>query len=90
MYFLSENIVNYTDQEKAIDYLIDTSKGKIFQLNETAKIIVNEIKDGKNEKEIVDKIILEFEDVNKQQVEADIHTYIKSLIDSGVVNVKDD
>jgi|YNPBryunderm2012_1023409.scaffolds.fasta_scaffold39747_1 hypothetical protein len=59
-------------------FAFNGSTGDSFILNETATFILQKIKEGLSEKEILDLILKEYE-VNSIQAEKDLHDFITQL-----------
>jgi hypothetical protein len=60
---LYDNVVKYTDNETHKNYLVNPEFGEIFEVNQTAKIIFDCIKDGIPMEDIVKKLCDCFLDV---------------------------
>ena len=64
--------------------LVDVEGGKTFFINETGLIIYKMLKNGKNEKEIEEKIMSEF-DVRAEEARGDIKDFRGLLEGNGVL-----
>ena len=65
------------------EYNVDCSK--IITLNEVALFIIDRIKEGLNDDQIIDALLNEY-DVDKTTATNDVETFINKLIELGIVN----
>lgn len=86
MYKLVPSVIYDMDKESGKKYLVDIENGSLFQLNETASILIENIINGKSIEEYI-LFIKENseEDVDVEKVKNDVEMYINSLIDRNFI-----
>lgn len=65
------------------EYNVDCSK--IITLNEVALFIIDKIKEGFNDTQIIEALLKEY-DVDEETATNDVETFINKLIELGIVN----
>lgn len=65
------------------EYNVDCSK--IITLNEVALFIIDKIKDGFSDTQIIEALLKEY-DVDEETATNDVETFINKLIELGIVN----
>lgn len=65
------------------EYNVDCSK--IITLNEVALFIIDKIKEGFNDTQIIEALLKEY-DVDEKTATNDVETFINKLIELGIVN----
>ncbi len=65
------------------EYNVDCSK--IITLNEVALFIINKIKEGFSDTQIIEALLKEY-DVDEETATNDVETFINKLIELGIVN----
>lgn len=65
------------------EYNVDCSK--IITLNEVALFIINKIKEGFSDTQIIEALLKEY-DVDEKTATNDVETFINKLIELGIVN----
>lgn len=83
-YKLEEYIMLEYDEIEDKTYLMNLEDGVMFELNQTAKMIVECIKDNGNCDRYIEKIVLEL-GIDKEKVERDCEKYIAQLIAKGCI-----
>jgi hypothetical protein len=86
MYKLVPNVIYDVDRESNKKYLIDIENGTLFQLNETASMLVENIIDGKSLDEYV-RLIKDSvdDDIDTEKIRNDVEIYINSLLEQGFI-----
>lgn len=80
---IKENLIERQIGERY--FLNSTTNGScVYIMNETTYKIYSFIKDGKEISEIIDRLLDEF-DVEKMELESDVNTCVKDMINAGVV-----
>ena len=59
-------------------------KGMVF-LNETGKFIWKVLESGATKDEIVDKLLNEYEGATREEIEADVNTFIENLAKDNIL-----
>lgn len=87
MYRISDGVRSTNTQDGAI--VLDVRQGQIFNLNLAGSKILELLKSGTTESEIVDKMTLEF-GVGREVVEADVREFLAALIVHRLIEEKCD
>lgn len=86
MYKLTPSVIYDTDMESNKKYIIDIENGTLFQLNETASILIENIIKGKSIEEYILFIKENTEDnIDIEKIRTDAEIYIDSLIKHGFI-----
>ena len=78
----STNVRSTVTEEGVV--LLDVSSGKIFHSNQVGSRVWVKLQEGSPLSKIVDEISAEF-NAPREQVEADVHEYVKSLKTGGLI-----
>lgn len=86
MYKLSEHIMYDINQENNKEYLIDIENGDLFELNETAAMLIQYIVEEKSIDEYVNHVLYYIKNESeKEKVKNDIQTYINIIEEQGFI-----
>ncbi len=87
MYKLVPNIIYDVDKESNKKYLMDIENGTLFQLNETASILIEHIINVKSVDEYIQLIKESIDDdIDVEKIRNDVEIYINSLVEQGFIN----
>lgn len=87
MYKLVPNIIYDVDKESNKKYLMDIENGTLFQLNETASLLIEHIINGKSVDEYIQLIKESIDDdIDVEKIRNDVEIYINSLVEQGFIN----
>lgn len=82
---LVESVTTYKDEDTGNEYVINPNTGKIFEINETAKLIIESIIDEKTENEIIATISSMSPATDKRTIIDDFNTFIEVLQENNIV-----
>lgn len=83
---LSSSVIVDYDKENNTKYLMNIENGSIYNLNDTAYLIVNSIKNGKTVDDCIEEIIsLTDNQVPKEQIIDDTNKYLDELLLAGII-----
>ena len=86
MYNLVSNVIYDIDKESNKKYLMDIENGTLFQLNETASMLIENIINGKSIDEYIRLIKKSIDDdINVEKIRTDVEIYINSLLEQGFI-----
>jgi hypothetical protein len=81
MFRLNDTVFFETDKETGKKYLLDTEKGSLFHLNETAALLLDFLQDGKNVDEYTEFMLAHSDGIPSQTIRQDADQYITALLD---------
>lgn len=89
MYRLEEFIVLEKDEITGQNYLLELETGVMFELNETAKRIVESIKENGNCDQYVANIVSQTE-LSEEKVRSDCDKFVAVLLNKGFIKEVED
>ena len=84
-YILNPKIVFREEEEESLLYDPDT--GRVRILNETGTLIYELLAQKLNREKIIDSIISEYDDMNRQDLEKDFDEFTAQMEQSGILTV---
>ncbi|MTK10024.1 MAG: PqqD family protein [Hungatella sp.] len=87
-YILCEDVMKYLDEDTKVEYIVNVQKGTIFQLNDTAKLILQNIEDEPTFESIFSKLSTTFPDAEEQTIKSDLQEFIDHLVKQNFISVK--
>ena len=86
MYKLSQHIIFDTDNESNKKYLIDIENGDLFELNDTASILINYIVNEKEVDEYIDFIYKQLDkEIELEKLKNDTRMYLCQLEEKNII-----
>lgn len=80
-FMLDKNVMEYTDEETQKKYLINPKYSEIFEMNETAEMIIEYVKMQYEVSKIVSAIKEKFVDVSIEEVQSDVDMFLKIAVE---------
>ena len=87
-YILCEDVMKYLDEDTKVEYIVNVQKGTIFQLNDTAKLILQNLEDEPTFDKIFSKLSTTFPDAEEQTIKSDLQEFIDDLVKQNFISVK--
>ena len=86
MYKLSSKVIFDTEKTTKKKYLMDLENGRLFELNKSAAILIENIIEGKSVDDYINEIMACIpEGLCCNQVKEDAIVYLKQLVDKGFI-----
>lgn len=82
---LADEVMIYKDEDTSIEYIVNPQRGNIFELNDTARMIIHGIEAGDDIIDISDKIKKECNDAILEEVKKDVKLFIEALVANEIV-----
>lgn len=82
---LAEGVMTYKDDDTGNEYVINPNTGKIFEINETAKVILEGIAGEKTQNEIIEMVTSIGPEIDKKIVINDLRAFIEILQINNIV-----
>ena len=91
MYKLTKNVIYDTDNESNKKYLMDIEGGTLYQLNETAAILIEKITNGSSVEDYISFLTENIdEEIDIERIKNDVEVYINQLVECGFIIEEDE